>query len=462
MSEVVASPRLQTGTSSEAKSVPRVKGAGKKATQIKRQIYASPLPTGRASTSGPLQEPQSWWDRLNNWTKWLYDNTSSAKLPQAWYDPVTNSVWMEDQGDAMHFWTHGFFGKGSLSRSEPTWIARKQAEISARERGEMTAEQLTRKRREERKLLKIERARAAVKAGIQLPDGVTALGGKWDQDDSNPNTENTQNHPLWKGDETLPEIQAGVARIKGLKYFSADIAQKDDVHPSQLSILDDSLEEGSLQNVEHFQLTMVEAFFLAGMLGCLEVYDANNEVSLVILLTIKILSVEALYQLCLATQLPAAFSPNPSAKSVWARPDNPFLLSYVVYHHFRSLGWVVKNGTKFCVDYLLYKKGPVFSHAEFAVLVIPEYEDQQDADECPFPQHHNAGDKSWVWFSMVNRVNSQVQKTLVLTHVQIPSKRSWQNFDLTSPEQLLASLQHGWFRVKEVAIRRWVPARMKP
>jgi tRNA-splicing endonuclease subunit Sen2 len=46
------------------------------------------------------------------------------------------------------------------------------------------------------------------------------------------------------------------------------------------------------------------------------------------------------------------------------RPDNPFLTSYVVYHYFRSLGWVVKSGTKFCVDYLLYKKGPVFSHAE--------------------------------------------------------------------------------------------------
>ncbi|WFD00027.1 tRNA-intron lyase [Malassezia yamatoensis] len=376
MSEVSANPLLQMGTSLDANSVPRVKGAGKKATEIKRRTYASPLPIGRASTSAK----KSWWDRLNHWTKWLYDSSSSTRLPQAWYDPVTNSVWMEDQGDAMQFWTHGFFGKGSLSRSEPTWVARKQAEISARERGEMTAEQLTRKRREERKLLKIERARAAVKAGIQLPDGITALGGAWDHDDPNANTEKTQNFPLWKGDETLPEIQAGVARIKGLKYFSAEIAQK-----AQLSVLDDSLQEGSLQGVEHFQLTMVEAFFLAGMLGCLEVHDANND-------------------------LPAAISTNPSAKSVWARPDNPFLLSYVVYHHFRSLGWVVKNGTKFCVDYLLYKKGPVFSHAEFAVLVIPEYEDQQDADGCPFQQHHNAGDKSWVWFSMVNRVNSQVQK----------------------------------------------------
>ena len=48
--------------------------------------------------------------------------------------------------------------------------------------------------------------------------------------------------------------------------------------------------------------------------------------------------------------------------------DNPFLIQYVVYHHYRSLGWVVKGGLKFCVDYLLYKRGPVFSHAEYALL----------------------------------------------------------------------------------------------
>lgn len=49
---------------------------------------------------------------------------------------------------------------------------------------------------------------------------------------------------------------------------------------------------------------------------------------------------------------------------LWFRFDNPFLVHYAVYHHFRSLGWVVKGGIKFCVDYLLYKRGPVFHHAE--------------------------------------------------------------------------------------------------
>ncbi|KAG1719296.1 hypothetical protein EDB19DRAFT_1585255, partial [Suillus lakei] len=45
-------------------------------------------------------------------------------------------------------------------------------------------------------------------------------------------------------------------------------------------------------------------------------------------------------------------------------PDNPFLVPYITYHHHRSLGWVIKSGITFCVDYLLYKCGPVFQHVE--------------------------------------------------------------------------------------------------
>jgi tRNA-splicing endonuclease subunit Sen2 len=55
---------------------------------------------------------------------------------------------------------------------------------------------------------------------------------------------------------------------------------------------------------------------------------------------------------------------SPPMLNLPARFDNPFLVNYAVYHHYRALGWVVKNGIKFCVDLLLYKRGPVFSHAE--------------------------------------------------------------------------------------------------
>lgn len=106
--------------------------------------------------------------------------------------------------------------------------------------------------------------------------------------------------------------------------------------------------------------------------------------------------------------------------------DNPFLINYVVYHHYRSLGWVVKGGIKFCVDYLLYKRGPVFTHAEyaalsirtsllsdlvhrFAMVVCPVYEDIEDQQASSL-HLQNATPFSWSWLSTINRVNSQVQK----------------------------------------------------
>lgn len=386
--------RRHTGrfmAASSESAVPTVRGAGKKATQVKRQLYANPLPVGtHVRQRTPLGAwRRTWWDWFNEGTKWFADWSCTPPVYRGWYDPTTNAVWMSDEGDAFKLWTQGFFGKGNLSRSEPTWVARMRAEAEARERGEMTAEQLTQKRREERKLLKIERARAAVKAGIQLPDGVTALGGEWNQDSGNGAGD------LWRGDEDMPSVQAGVSRIKGLKYFSDEI-KKHSTEP-----LYDHDEFDSLDGIEHFQLTMIEAFFLAGMLGCLEVCHKDGTV----------ISVDALYKLCLSTQLPPTVSTIPFFEC--ARPDNPFLLHYVVYHHFRSLGWIVKSGTKFCVDFLLYKRGPVFSHAEFAVLVVPEYEDEMDRNSSPFSSHHNEGEKNWVWFSMLNRVNTQVQKVCV-------------------------------------------------
>jgi tRNA-splicing endonuclease subunit Sen2 len=66
----------------------------------------------------------------------------------------------------------------------------------------------------------------------------------------------------------------------------------------------------------------------------------------------------------------AAHSPLPAPTTGPDRFDNPFLVNYVAYHHYRALGWVVKGGIKFCVDLLLYKRGPVFSHAE-CVLPLP-------------------------------------------------------------------------------------------
>lgn len=65
----------------------------------------------------------------------------TEKLVGIW-DHATNSVWVrptsrkgkEPQRDTTAwmnlFWTRGFFGKGSLSRSEPTWFQREKNRIT--------------------------------------------------------------------------------------------------------------------------------------------------------------------------------------------------------------------------------------------------------------------------------------------------------------------------------------------
>ena len=39
-------------------------------------------------------------------------------------DLATRSVWVVNRKDAMILWQRGFFGKGDLSRSEPSWYSR--------------------------------------------------------------------------------------------------------------------------------------------------------------------------------------------------------------------------------------------------------------------------------------------------------------------------------------------------
>ena len=139
--------------------------------------------------------------------------------------------------------------------------------------------------------------------------------------------------------------------------------------PTQFLASDESFSSGQvdndkpLRNIEHLQLTLQEAFFLAWTIDCLTVLDPHT------------VSVAAVDEGC-HTQTPQGTSM--SLQDIWQafqrvhyppcstrdRLDNPFLVYYVAYHHYRSLGWVVKGGIKFCVDYLLYKRGPVFSHAE--------------------------------------------------------------------------------------------------
>ncbi|KAJ4416166.1 tRNA splicing endonuclease subunit sen2 [Gnomoniopsis sp. IMI 355080] len=170
-------------------------------------------------------------------------------------------------------------------------------------------------------------------------------------------------------------------------------------------------------NKEHLQLAYEEAFFLAFALGALKVVDTASQ---------SVISTRDLLTLL------RQHSYFPPRMPDTLQPDDPFLVNYAVYHHFRSLGWVPRPGVKFGVDWLLYMRGPVFDHAEYGLVVLPSY-------------------KRLTWHQLmgVNRVLSKVFKSLVLVYVDIPSP--------TALEQGEGGLAAGLsqYKLREVMVKRW-------
>lgn len=333
-------------------------------------------------------------------------------------DMITHSVWVVDSVHSKALWRRGFFGKGDLSRSEPSWLAR---QINIRQLGgkSLSSEEITSKRREERKQFKLDRARAIAAVAAQA-EQVFA-------------TEGRVIIPTLSG----PEIPSS-ATWRPTRPSRAETSN-DTIPLDPIAVEDDSGEvhnEVELNDIEHLQLTFQEAFFLVWNLGCLSIRDPDTGCAL---------SIEKLWALLRSCYPPLISLSHP------LQLDNSFLFHYAVYHHYRSLGWVVKGGIKFCVDYLLYKRGPVFSHAEFAIVVLPVYQDPEDETSAT----HNKSPLNWQWLSTINRVNAQVQKTLVLTYVIIPAKLRVDPEILTTPAVL------GYYTIREVIFRRFIPARVR-
>ncbi|KXN81536.1 putative tRNA-splicing endonuclease subunit sen2 [Leucoagaricus sp. SymC.cos] len=363
------------------------------------------------------------------------------------FDPYTRSVWVSKSDDVLVLWRRGFFGKGDLSRSEPSWYTR---QLNLRKSGgkQVTSEEVTAKRRAERRQFKADRAKAiaAVAEEAELifaTEGrviTPALSGPaipsaatWKPSQSSSNT------------ASVSGIDASSEPINPSAISTENIKPPSETAASSQSVLEEELDP--LADVEHLQLTLQEAFFLLWTLDCLTVLDPH---------TSEPMTLQQIWTSFQTTHLPPAFQASSPSLSLSAplQFDNPFFIHYMVYHHYRSLGWVVKGGIKFCVDYLLYKRGPVFSHAEFALVVCPVYEDPEDQAQSTL-NLENSHPFPWSWLSTINRVNSQVQKTLVLVYVTIPARSRVSLEVLLSP----ACLAH--YSIREVVLRRFVPARMR-
>ncbi|KAH9479662.1 putative tRNA-splicing endonuclease subunit tsp-2 [Psilocybe cubensis] len=393
----------------------RSRGGGGKAGARKHEnnrIYANPLPLLF------VEPPPS---RIGSVLGLLGLSLTRVENPhcEGIFDPITRSVWVSNSAHSMILWRRGFFGKGDLSRSEPSWLAR---QINIRKSGgkQLTSEEITARRRAERKQFKRDRA-AAIAAVAEEAEAIFASEGR-----------------------VIAPALSGPAIPSAATWRPTSQPQPEE-SPSpaegETEILED---EAPLVDVEHLQLTLQEAFFLLWNLDCLTVFDPT---------TMEPMTLQQIWIAFQKAELPL-FTSSPSTVVESLEFDNPFLINYAVYHHYRSLGWVVKGGIKFCVDYLLYKRGPVFAHAELALVVMPVYEDIEDQKTSSIDLH-NSSPFAWSWLSTINRVNSQVQKTLILVYVTIPAKTRVSQSVLLTP----ACLAH--YSVREVVLRRFIPARMR-
>jgi tRNA splicing endonuclease len=168
--------------------------------------------------------------------------------------------------------------------------------------------------------------------------------------------------------------------------------------------------EAAIVGAEYLQLSLEEAFFLRHAIGSLRVVDGDTPMS----------SAECWRRFCNA------------------KPK--FVELYAIYHHWRSFGFVPRSGLKYASDLVVYRYGPSFSHAEYAVttrmLVTTSNGGAGHERESP--------PMSWQLVHNLNRVNARAAKNLVLCTAIVRD-----DVDLSLP----SCLEH--FTVHMIRLRRF-------
>lgn len=184
------------------------------------------------------------------------------------FDRATKSVWVTNKKDAMILWRRGFFGKGDLSRSEPSWYTR---QVNARNEAAasggkcasdgvfscvstidlmlaLTSEEIREKRRAERKQFKLDRARALAQAAEEAENAF--------KEGRQANVVAIPSGATWK-----PQQPSATEHVQAVP----------EAFPEEED--EELKEEEPLEDVEHLQLTLQEAFFLIWNFDCLTIFD---------------------------------------------------------------------------------------------------------------------------------------------------------------------------------------------
>lgn len=165
---------------------------------------------------------------------------------------------------------------------------------------------------------------------------------------------------------------------------------------------------------EFLHLSFEESFFLAYGLGCLNCLNENQ----------KPMNLSEMWKTFVVRR-------------------KSFLPCYIVYHYFRSKGWVPKSGLKFGTDFIIYKEGPPFYHGSYSVIVR-----MIDEETLLDIEQYKTRHFTWTQLSGLNRVTEHVAKELMFCFVIKPS-------DITA-EELNSPRCISRFTVHEMLVSRWV------
>lgn len=314
----------------------------------------------------------------------LFPSPLAPPQIQAIYDELTQTVSVHGEDDMVALWRRGFFGKGSLSRSEPSWKRRVENRRAEFEGGQqrpsfssarigrgrranhalrtgLTAEEVTALRRIERKTTKhVKKAKREAEKLL----AASAAASEWGSSIGSPAGSRSASLPTdaevtADEEEELVRILGKIEeeRVEGPSEGATEApgpeADNEPKAPPPLWQL----------TAEYTQLQHEEAFFLLFSLGVLSILSSSPLTPDVISAPLSISSAWERFLLDTAVLAapPTAGLPHPAL----SRLDSPFLINYAAYHHYRSMGWVARSGIKFCVDWVLYGQGgPVGGHAE--------------------------------------------------------------------------------------------------
>jgi len=311
------------------------------------------------------------------------------------WSPETESVNISNDAQTVEIWRRGMWGKGTLSRSSPAWRQRKTKEMTGGR--EVSLEELTALKRKERAEFKEERLkRERMERERQLQKEASG----------EPVAEETQEELGGEAQTKRKRQKVQLPDDQELPVYSEEYLDK-----------------------EILQIAPDEALFLM-LVGLLVVEFEGRRLSLS----------EFLH-----------FAGRTS------RPDDPFLVKFVVYYHYRRQQIIVKTGLKFGVEYLLYDRPIPMAHAGHCVNVLGDYHLWgNDSDrECQIRQK-----VTWQEINLWQRLMGNVKKRLKLVYVEIPPVNSsdtpdWRRTD--SVEGFLKVLQS--YRLREVMTHRMVIAR---